>query len=93
MSRKGIYKYLSDLVLNLKELFEFSLSSAIAKIAVTNKTLVKTNISTITFCYDWNTETKTFGLKMPIRFLDFATYIILTKNLTHYPKYQNLHPN
>ena len=25
---------------------------------------------------------------MPIWFLDFATYIILTRNLTHYPKYQ-----
>ena len=88
MSRKGIYKYLSDLVSNFKELVEFSLSDAIAKIAVTNKTLVKTNISTITFCYDWNTEIKTFELKMQIWFLDFATCIILTRNLTHYPKYQ-----
>ena len=25
---------------------------------------------------------------MPIWFLDFATYIILTRNLTHYTKYQ-----
>ena len=32
-----------------KELVEFSLSSAIVKIAVANKTLVKTNISKITF--------------------------------------------
>ena len=45
MCRKGIYKYLSDLVSNFKELVEFSLSSAIVKIAVTNKTLVKTNTS------------------------------------------------
>ena len=52
MSRKDIYKYLSDLVSNFKELVEFSLSSAIVKIAVTNITLVKTNILTITFCYD-----------------------------------------
>ena len=79
MSRKGIYKYLSDLISNFKELIEYLLRSAIVKIAVTNKTLVKTNISTITFCYDWNTEIKTFDLKMPIWFLDFATYIILTK--------------
>ena len=49
MSTKGIYKYLSDLVSTYKELVEFSISSAIAKIAVTNKTLVNTNISTTTF--------------------------------------------
>ena len=84
MSRKDIYKYLSDLVSNFKELVEFSLSKAIIKIAVTNKILVKANISTTTFCYDWNTQIKTFDLKMPIWFLDFATYIILTRN----PKYQ-----
>ena len=36
MSRKGIYKYLPDLVSNFKELVEFSFSSAIVKIAVTN---------------------------------------------------------
>ena len=83
-----MYKYLSDLVSTFKKLVEFSLSSAIVKIAVTNKTLIKTNISTITLCSDWNTETKTFDLKMPKWFLDFATYIILTRNLTHYPKYQ-----
>ena len=82
MSRKDIYKYLSDLVLTFKELVKFSISSAIVKIAVTNKTLVKTNISPITVCSNWNTETKTFDLKMPIWFLDSATYIILTKNLT-----------
>ena len=52
MSKKGIYKYLSDLVSTFKELVEFSLRSAIVKIAATNKTLVKTNISTITFCSD-----------------------------------------
>ena len=88
MSKKGIYKYLLDLVSTFKELVEFSIRSAIVKIAATNKTLIKTNISTITFCSDWNTETKTFDLKMPIWFSEFATYIILTRNLTHYPKYQ-----
>ena len=36
MSRKVIYKYLLDLVSTFKELIEFSLSSAIVKIAVTN---------------------------------------------------------
>ena len=90
MPRKGIYKYLLGLVSTSKELVEFSLSSAIVKIAVTNKTLFKTNISTITFCSDWNTETKTFDSKMPIGFLDFAAYIILPGNFTLYPNYQIL---
>ena len=66
MSRKGIYKYLLDLVSDFKGLVEFSLSSAIVKTAVTNKTLIRTNILTITFCYNGNTEIKTFDLKMPI---------------------------
>ena len=66
MSGKGIYKYLSDLVSNFKELVEFSLRGAIVKIAVTNKTLVKTNISTITFRSRGNTEIKAFDLKIPI---------------------------
>ena len=52
MSRKGIYKYLSDLVSVFKELVKFSLSGAIVEIAGTNKTLVKTNISKITLCSD-----------------------------------------
>ena len=30
---------------------------------------------------------KTFDLKIPIRFLDFVTYIILPRNLAHYPNY------
>ena len=41
MSRKGIYKYLSDLDSTFKVLVEFSISSAIVKIAVTNKPLLK----------------------------------------------------
>ena len=39
----------SVLGLSFMEFVEFSLSSAIVKIAVTNKTLIKTNISTVTF--------------------------------------------
>ena len=35
---------------SFKELVEFSLSSAMVKIVVTNKTLVETNISTVAFC-------------------------------------------
>ena len=69
--------------------YKFSLSSAIVKIAVTNKTLVKTNISTITFCYDWHTEIKTFDPTMPIGVLDFATYIIKFATLS---EISNLHP-
>ena len=39
---------------SFKEFVEFSLSSAIVEIAVTNKTLFKTNISTATFSqYDF----------------------------------------
>ena len=61
MPTKGIHKMtmkVSQLCLVLgssfKEFVEFSLSSAIVKIAITNKTLVKTNISTIAFCqYDF----------------------------------------
>ena len=38
---------------NFKEFIEYLLSSAIVRIAITNKTLVKTNISSVTFCqYD-----------------------------------------
>ena len=61
MSRKGTYK-MSIKILELYlvlgsifiELVEFSLSSTIVKIAVTNKTLVKTYISTVTFRSDRN---------------------------------------
>ena len=56
MSRKGIYIYLSDLVSTFDELVEFSLSSAIVKIAVTNKTRVRTNISTITSVHKLKTR-------------------------------------
>ena len=57
MSRKGIYK-MTITILQLclvfgstfREFDEFSLSRAIVKIEVTNKTLVKTNVSTETFC-------------------------------------------
>ena len=42
------------------------LSSATVKIAVANKTLVKTNFSSVTFCFD--KTTKLSDLKMSIRF-------------------------
>ena len=58
---------------SFKEFDEFSLSCAIVKIAVSNKTLVKTNISMLPFAN---------------RIFKFVTYIILTRNMTHYPKYQ-----
>ena len=58
---------------SFKEFLEFSLSGATVKIAVTNKTLVKTNIPTVTFY---------------IMIFGFVTYIILTRNLTHYPMYK-----
>ena len=65
MSRKGTYK-MSIKILELYlvlgptfiEFVEFSLSSTIVKIAVTNKTLVKTNISTVTFRSDRNNKSE-----------------------------------
>ena len=71
-----------DLVLVsiFKEFVEFLHSSAIVKIAVTNENLVETNISKITFRFD---------LKMSIIFFGFCNLtLFLTRNLTHYPKYQ-----
>ena len=59
------------------------LSSATVKIAVANKTLVKTNFSSVTFCSD--KTTKLSDLKMSIRF-----DIVLITNLAHYPKYQSM---
>ena len=70
MPRKGMYKmpikiFQLDLVLVsiFKEFVEFSHSSAIVKIAVTNENLIETNISKVTFRFD---------LKMPIRFFGFC---------------------
>ena len=105
ISRKSICKMsikILQLDLVLVSTFEefvadFTLqNSAIGKITVTNKTRVKTNILTASFCSDYKNKndiplligTKLFDLNMPIRFSDFVTYIILTRNLTHYPKYQ-----
>ena len=79
------------LVPTFKEFVELSLNSAIPKSAVTNKTLVKTNISIEPFPTIKTTKTtgtKLFDPKMPIWISDFVTYIVLTKKLTHYPKYQ-----
>ena len=83
MSGKAIYKMSIKilqlclvLVSTFKELVEFSLSSAAQffKIAVTSKTLVETNILTVTFCCDYNIKndiplligTNLFDLKIPI---------------------------
>ena len=41
----------------------------------------------MTICSDLNTETN-FWSKNANMILNFATYIILTRNLTHCPKYQ-----
>ena len=51
------------LVPTFTEFVEFSLLSAIVKIAVTNKTLVEGNISTVTFCF---ARKIVFDLKMPL---------------------------
>ena len=88
MSRKGIYKYLLDLHSDFKELVEFSLSSAIVKTAVTNKTLVKTNIVTITFCYDWKHRNKNFWSKNANMIFGFCKLHYLDQKFDHYPKYQ-----
>ena len=59
-----------------KESVEVSLSSAIVKISVTNKAIVKTSISMLTFCYDKN---KTFWPKNANMFFGFCNLHYLGK--------------
>ena len=97
MSRKRIYKMSIKilelcviLVSTFREFVEFSLSSAIVKITVTNKTLVKQIVRRKLFAAIKTTKTtgtKRCDLKMP-KIFGLITYIIVTRNLTHYPKYQ-----
>ena len=99
MSRKVIYK-MSIKILQpclvpnstFKEFPEFSPSSTVQLLKLWLQNLIKSNLSTVTFCFDLNDRNKTFLSENANLIFRYVTYIILTRNLTHHFYIPNLHP-